>query len=76
MVITEVRRLETIYPGHTIKITGHSLGAGIAQLVGMALIRDGLAVHMINFGQPRVGDAAFANFANTVFPSQFRVTHN
>ena len=30
MVITEVKRLEAIFPGHAIKVTGHSLGAGIA----------------------------------------------
>ena len=59
-----------------IKVTGHSLGAAVAQLTGMTLIKQGLNVHMINFGQPRVGDTNYANFSNSIFATQLRITHN
>jgi len=48
--------LESIFPGRTIKVTGHSLGAAIAHLTALMLIKNGMNVHMINFGQPRIGD--------------------
>ncbi len=31
---------------------------------------------MINFGQPRVGDKAFAAFSQKIMPDQWRVTHH
>lgn len=31
---------------------------------------------MINFGQPRVGDATYAAFVNAKFPMMWRYTHN
>ncbi len=66
-MLAEVRRLSALLPGYAIKVTGHSLGGALAQLTGMSLIRDGFNVHMINFGQPRVGDRAYAAFSNAKF---------
>jgi hypothetical protein len=45
-------------------VTGHSLGASVAQLTGMSLIKDGIPVKMINFGALRVGDDYYAKFSN------------
>jgi len=53
------------------------LGAAVAQLTGMRLMRAGINVdNMINFGMPRVGDADYASFSNKTWPNQWRMTHN
>lgn len=44
------------HPTYAVKTTGHSLGAALALLSGMALLNEGIDNTMINFGQPRVGD--------------------
>lgn len=73
-VLKEVTRLSELFPTYSVKVTGHSMGAAIAQLNGMYLIKDGFATTMINFGQPRVGDATYAALADSLF-SQYRVVH-
>ena len=42
----------------------------------MDLVKAGFEVSMINFGQPRVGDLAYSNFAKTILPESWRVVHN
>jgi triacylglycerol lipase len=54
-------------PKYKLKVTGHSLGAALAHLTGMSLIKDGFKVSMINFGQPRLGNTAYAAFSDMVF---------
>jgi predicted lipase len=66
-VLSEVKRLMTLNPGYSLKVTGHSLGAALAHLTGMNLIKAGYSVQMINFGQPRLGDETYAAFANKKF---------
>jgi predicted lipase len=73
-VSTEVRRLKGLYPNYDVKVTGHSLGAALALLNGMALLKEGIDTTMINFGQPRVFDDAGANFVMARY-SHYRVTH-
>lgn len=64
-VLFEVTRLKALYPSAAIKTTGHSLGAALAQLTAMSLLKDGFeGITMINFGQPRTGDKAYAAFSN------------
>mmetsp|Transcript_17659 Transcript_17659/g.25485 ORF Transcript_17659/g.25485 Transcript_17659/m.25485 type:complete len:144 (+) Transcript_17659:735-1166(+) len=63
------------YSNYSIKTTGHSLGAALALLTALDLIKAGFEVTMYNFGQPRVGSKAFAQFASSKL-SMFRVTHN
>eukprot|EP01034_Spumella_vulgaris_P026861 gene26861-33507_t len=55
--------------------TRHSLGAALAQLTSMDLIKAGIATSVYNFGQPRTGDQKYAAFANSKV-STWRVTHN
>jgi len=61
-----------------VKTTGHSLGAALAQLTGMTLIKNGIEVdQMINFGMPRIGDKEYAEFSDATWPNtQWRMTHN
>ena len=63
-VLKEVTRLQALNPTYKVKVTGHSLGAALAQLCGMRLVQSGFDVSMINFGQPRTGDDTYAAFSN------------
>lgn len=75
-VVEEVRRLQALFPTYDVKVTGHSLGAALAQVMTMYLLKNEVQVaNMINFGQPRIGDRAYAAFSDKVFPDQWRVTH-
>ena len=58
------------------KVTGHSLGAALALLNGMALLKEGVTSTMINFGQPRVGDNAYAAFVEKKLPKMWRHVHH
>ena len=74
-VLTEVQRLHALYPNYAVKTTGHSLGAALALLTQMDLIKDGFNASMYNFGQPRAGDKDFATFVSSKTQDSFRVTH-
>eukprot|EP01038_Epipyxis_sp_PR26KG_P008681 gene8681-11732_t len=74
-VVSEVKRLQASLTGYKVMCTGHSLGAAMAQLTAMDLLKAGISNSIYNFGQPRVGDANYANFVNSKL-SLWRVTHN
>ncbi|XP_020576325.1 phospholipase A1-Ibeta2, chloroplastic-like [Phalaenopsis equestris] len=64
-VVEEVRRLVEKYKGEelSITITGHSLGAALAQLVADEIsseIEAAPPIAVVSFGGPRVGNRAFA----------------
>ena len=63
--------------GMRLWITGHSLGGALAELWTLRAIERGLEIAGVyTFGQPRVGDAAFAACYNSVLePCTFRVVH-
>lgn len=76
-IVQYVQMLQTAYPDYAIKVTGHSLGANWAQLMSMYLLsRDIKVDHMINFGQMRVGNEAYAAYSDEIFANQFRVVHH
>eukprot|EP01038_Epipyxis_sp_PR26KG_P010629 gene10629-14272_t len=75
LVLSEVQRLQASLTGYEVMCTGHSLGAAMAQLTAMDLLKAGVLNSVYNFGQPRVGDANYANFVNSKL-SLWRVTHN
>jgi predicted lipase len=62
---------------------GHSLGAACAQVACLQLmsqkaIADAIQpqnVFLYNYGQPRVGNAAFAQWAESQFGAYYRLTH-
>ncbi|KAL6178421.1 hypothetical protein ACLB2K_049939 [Fragaria x ananassa] len=65
-VVEEIKRLKELYKGEelSITVTGHSLGAAIALLVGDELktcAEDMPPVAVFSFGGPRVGNRGFAN---------------
>ena len=65
-VLYEVVRLNHLYGTSKVKTTGHSLGGALANLTAMdlALANVGYDVSFYNFGQPRVGNKAYAAFCN------------
>jgi predicted lipase len=75
-VLNVVNMLHELYPTAAIKVTGHSLGAAMAILTGLDLIKYGYNVQMYNFGQPRVGNDKFSNFVKTIWPEHWRVVHH
>lgn len=74
-VLAEVKRLRSAYSSYAVKVTGHSLGAALAQLTSMDLVKNGIATSVYNYGQPRTGDKAYSQFANSKVTT-WRVTHN
>jgi triacylglycerol lipase len=48
-----------LFPARTVIVTGHSLGGSLAMLCGLTC-GSAKVSHVITFGQPRVGDRAFA----------------
>ncbi|KAF4374775.1 hypothetical protein F8388_020296 [Cannabis sativa] len=68
-VVEEVKRLMDLYKGEelSITVTGHSLGAALALLVGdeLSSCAEGVPpVAVFSFGGPRVGNRSFANRIN------------
>ena len=77
-VAASVTALLARYPGRGVALTGHSLGAAMAAHYALRLrLVDNvtLAGPVYTFGQPRVGDAAFAAWHSALFPAWFRVVH-
>jgi hypothetical protein len=74
-VIAAVKALQIVYPSYSVKVAGHSLGAALAQLASMDLMKAGISNTVYDFGQPRTGDKAYAAFAASKVPT-WRVTHN
>jgi predicted lipase len=73
--IDSVKYLKFIYPTYSIIATGHSYGAAVAQLIALELAAESVPTQLYNFGQPRVGNAEFAAFANTQLNVLWRFTH-
>jgi len=66
------------HPGRRVALTGHSLGAAMAvhAAVHLRLVQQLPNVDAVyTFGQPRVGDAAFAAWHSANFPAWYRVVH-
>lgn len=74
-IIEQVQMLLSTYPDFTVKVTGHSLGAAMALLTAMDLLRNNIDAVVYSFGQPRIGDNDFAAFVNNKLVT-WRVTHN
>lgn len=61
---------------YVVHVTGHSLGGAIAVMAAFELQAAGYSIgEVITFGQPRVGNQAFADVFARGFPGHFRATH-
>jgi hypothetical protein len=74
-VVTQVNSLKQKYSSSKVIVTGHSLGAALAQLTGMDLIKSNIPCSVIDFGQPRTGTIEYSTFSNTKL-STTRYTHD
>nr|KAJ0204325.1 hypothetical protein LSAT_V11C500278320 [Lactuca sativa] len=67
-ILDGVSRVKEMYGELKIMVTGHSMGGAMAAFCGLDLA-------VMTFGQPRIGNAAFASYYSEVVPNTFRVTH-
>ncbi|CAN7121582.1 unnamed protein product [Brassica rapa subsp. narinosa] len=78
-VLGAVQRAKKSYgPNINIMVTGHSMGGAMATFCGLDLVVNGGEenVQVMTFGQPRVGNAAFASYYSLLVPKTFRITHD
>jgi hypothetical protein len=76
-VDAKIQELIKKYPTARIVATGHSLGGALSEIGGLRLKQKfGVPVDVHNFGCPRVGNAAMAQFISTRVDSLYRVVHN
>ncbi|KDR80831.1 hypothetical protein GALMADRAFT_153251 [Galerina marginata CBS 339.88] len=68
-IIAAVKSQLRANPDYTIATTGHSLGGGLSSLAGISMQQNfpNTTVHMFTYGQPRTGNAEYANFINKQF---------
>jgi hypothetical protein len=77
-ILNSVSSLGASYPSASYLITGHSLGAAVALLAALKLGQTLSAPpSLYTFGEPRVGNPTFVNWAVTILQGgvQYRVTH-
>jgi len=70
--------LMKMYPTATLAITGHSLGAALAELCAIDLILDKFwnnTITLYTYGQPRIGNMPFALLFDYYISNAFRVIH-
>ncbi|XP_073007555.1 lipase-like [Typha latifolia] len=76
-VVNAVQRIKKLYGDIGIIVTGHSMGGAMASFCALDLIvNHGMHnVQHMTFGQPRVGNAAFASYFSKHVQHAIRVTH-
>lgn len=75
-VLSAVKSLQSKYPSYQVICTGHSLGAALATLTAFDLRANGVSnVKIFNYGSPRVGNTAFADWASNGSMKITRSTH-
>ncbi|KAF3767344.1 alpha/beta-hydrolase, partial [Cryphonectria parasitica EP155] len=65
-----------LFPSYRLAVTGHSLGASVATLLGMHLRDAGYALDLYTYGSPRVGNRALAAHVTRQPGREFRLTHD
>ncbi|CCU76779.1 extracellular triacylglycerol lipase/putative extracellular lipase [Blumeria hordei DH14] len=66
-ILPQLQILYHKYPNYQLHFVGHSLGGAIATLAALELDALGRSPHVTTFGEPRVGNAGFAKYIDTVF---------
>jgi hypothetical protein len=75
--VKSVKKLVELFPTYRVITTGHSLGAAMAMMMALELNKEiPPPVEIYNYGQPRVGEKKYADFANAIIQEQYRHTHN
>lgn len=78
VIINAVERAKAIYGDLKVMVTGHSMGGAMAAFCGLDLtVNLGIQnVQVMTFGQPRIGNAAFASCYTQLVPNTIRVTND
>ncbi|KAH8996499.1 alpha/beta-hydrolase [Lactarius hatsudake] len=68
IVLRAVREQLEAFPGYAVVLAGHSLGGALASLAALSVKSNfpWVAVRLFTFGQPRTGDAAFADLLEAI----------
>lgn len=66
-VLPHVSAAREQYPDYEVTLVGHSLGGAVAALAGLEMHLKGWNPTVTTFGEPMVGNAAFAKFLDTEF---------
>ncbi|XP_044964593.1 lipase-like isoform X1 [Hordeum vulgare subsp. vulgare] len=76
-ITNAVRKARRLYGDISVIVTGHSMGGAMASFcaLDLAISLGSDSVHLMTFGQPRIGNAAFASYFEQYVPSAIRVTH-
>uniref|UniRef100_A0A0E0FYH5 Fungal lipase-type domain-containing protein n=2 Tax=Oryza TaxID=4527 RepID=A0A0E0FYH5_ORYNI len=76
-VVSGIQKTRKLFGDVPIMVTGHSMGGAMASFCALDLVVNyGLdGVKLMTFGQPRIGNAAFASFFKKYLPHAIRVTH-
>ncbi|XP_052190741.1 lipase-like isoform X2 [Diospyros lotus] len=76
-VLSSVRRAMELYGDLDIMVTGHSMGGAMAAFCGLDLTvnHEAKNLQVMTFGQPRIGNAAFALRYTQLVPNTIRVTN-
>ncbi|KAG4945807.1 hypothetical protein JHK84_042121 [Glycine max] len=77
-ILDAVERAKKFYGDIEIIATGHSMGGAMASFCGLDLTvnQNEKNVQVMTFGQPRVGNAAFASLYTKLVPNTIRVTND
>ncbi|KAH7033437.1 lipase [Microdochium trichocladiopsis] len=62
-------------PTYKVVFTGHSLGGAVATLATARARKLGFSIDLYNYGSPRVGNQAFAEFVTSQPGVEYRITH-
>ncbi|KAF7538267.1 hypothetical protein G7054_g3071 [Neopestalotiopsis clavispora] len=65
------------YPDYNVTVTGHSLGGGVALLLGSYIREEfeSVNVNIYTYGSPRVGNTVFMNYIRNQPGNEYRITH-
>ncbi|KAF5736951.1 Alpha/beta-Hydrolases superfamily protein [Tripterygium wilfordii] len=76
-ILTAIQEAKEIYGDVDIMVTGHSMGGAMAAFCGLDLVvnHEAQNVQVVTFGQPRIGNAAFASYYSQLVPNTIRVTN-
>ncbi|KAJ5534942.1 hypothetical protein N7527_001196 [Penicillium freii] len=66
-IIPAISVLRQKYPDYAITLVGHSLGGAVAALAGLEMRLKGWDATVTTFGEPMIGNAAFAAFLDEQF---------
>ncbi|KHG24732.1 Lipase [Gossypium arboreum] len=78
VICFSIKEAKEFYGDLDIMVTGHSMGGAMASFCALDLVvnHEAKSVQVITFGQPRIGNAAFASFYAKLVPNTIRVTND